>query len=295
MVKSTGAQKIEREQPSKAAIMAGILPAVLFCISLFPWNPLPSHAKDHISISGITEPVKDVTLGANVVGTISTIFLKEGMSVNKGETILELDKKLESFEVERRKLIWESKAEVAAASVRVNTLHSILESTRELFKSTGSVSREELEKMALDYELAVAEKERLESAEERERIEYEMARESLRKRSLVSPIQGIVVKLFLSEGEACQENQPLARVVDAGRGIFISNVEEWIGRSLRVGQTVDLKIKAGVESVAKRGKIVFVSPVADMASGLIEIKAEFDNQDGSVRPGVSGALLLRGR
>jgi multidrug resistance efflux pump len=85
----------------------------------------------------------------------------------------------------------------------------------------------------------VAEKERLESAEERERIEYEMARESLRKRSLTSPIQGTVIKLFLDEGEGCQENQPLVRVVDASRGIFITNVEEWIGRTLRMGQTVD--------------------------------------------------------
>lgn len=295
MVKSIGTRQVECEQPSKSTIMTGIVPAVLVFMSLFPWNPLTSHAKEPIPISGITEPVKDVTLSANVVGTIAAIFLKEGMSVKKGEIILELDKQLEALEVVRRKLIWESKAEVAAAEVRVITLQSQFESTRELFKSTGSVSREELEKLELDYKLAVAEKERLENAEERERIEYEMARESLRKRSLISPIQGIVVKLFLDEGEACNENQPLARVVDAGRGIFVSNVEEWIGRSMRMGQTVDLKIRTGAESIAKKGTIVFVSPVADMASGLIEVKAEFDNQDGLVRPGVSGSLLLRGR
>jgi len=295
MVKSTGTQLIECEQPSKSTIVSGMLLVVLVCMSLFPWNPLPSYAKEPISVSGITEPVKDVTLSANVVGTISTIFLKEGMSVKKGDIILELDKQLEALEVERRKLIWESKAEVAAAALRVTTLQSLFESTRELFKSTGSVSREELEKMELDYELAVAEKKRLESAEERERIEYEMARESLRKRSLISPIQGIVVKLFLDEGEGYQENQPLVRVVDASRGIFVSNVEEWIGRTLLMGQAVDLKIRTGVQSIAKKGTIIFVSPVADMASGLIEVKAEFDNQDGLVRPGVSGSLLLRGR
>lgn len=293
MVKSTEIQRIECEQPSKLTIMTGMLPAVLVCMFLFAWNPLPSCAKETISISGITEPFKDVTLSANVVGTISAIFLKEGMPVNKGEIILELDRQLEALEVERRKLIWESKAEVEAAAARAATLKSLFESTRELFKSTGSVSREELEKMELDYKLAVAEKERLESAEERERIEYEMARESLRKLSLISPIKGIVVKLFLDEGEACQENQPLARVVDAGRGIFVGNVEEWIGRSLKMGQTVDLKIKTGIESVVKKGAIIFVSPVADMASGLIEVKVEFDNQDGLVRPGVSGFLLLR--
>lgn len=274
---------------------AGILLAILIVFPFSPWGAPSSYGKGPVSVSGITKPIKDVTLSATVVGTVSTIFVREGMAVGKGAAILEFDKKLEALEEERRRLIWESKAEVRAATARVLTLKSLLESTRELFKSTGSVSKEDLEKMELDYELAVAEKERLESAEERERIEYEMARESLRKRSLTSPIQGTVVKLFLYEGETCQENQPLVRVVDAGRGIFVSNVEEWIGRTLRMGQTVDLKIRTGDESIAKKGTIVFVSPVADTASGLIEVKAEFDNQDGLVRPGVSGSLLLRGR
>jgi RND family efflux transporter MFP subunit len=274
---------------------AAILLAFLIVLLFSHWGASASYGKEPVSISGITKPIKDVTLSATVVGTVSTIFLREGMAVGKGEAILDFEKKLEVLEEERRKLIWESKAEVRAAAARVSTLKSLLESTRELFKSTGSVSKEDLEKMELDYELALAEKERLESAEERERIEYEMARESLRKRSLTSPIQGTVVKLFLYEGETCQENQPLVRVVDAGRGIFVSNVEEWIGRTLRMGQTVDLKIRTGNESIAKKGEIVFVSPVADTASGLIEVKAEFDNQDGLVRPGVSGSLLLKGR
>ena len=274
---------------------AGILLTFLIILPFSHWGASASYGKEPVSVSGITKPIKDVTLSATVVGTVSTIFLREGMAVGKGGAILDFEKKLEVLEEERRKLIWESKAEVRAAAARVSTLKSLLESTRELFKSTGSVSKEDLEKMELDYELAVAEKERLESAEERERIEYEMARESLRKRSLTSPIQGTVVKLFLYEGETCQENQPLVRVVDASRGIFVSNVEEWIGRTLRMGQMVDLKIRTGNESIAKKGAIIFVSPVADTASGLIEVKAEFDNEDGLVRPGVSGSLLLKGR
>jgi multidrug efflux pump subunit AcrA (membrane-fusion protein) len=36
--------------------------------------------------------------------------------------------------------------------------------------------------------------------------------------------------------------------------------------------------------------VVFVSPVADPLSGLVELVAEFDNADGSVRPGVAGRI-----
>jgi len=62
-----------------------------------------------------------------------------------------------------------------------------------------------------------------------------------------------------------------------------------------MGQMVDLKIRTGNEAIAKKGAIIFVCPVGDTASGLIEVKAEFDNEDGLVRPGVSGSLLLKGR
>jgi len=278
-----------------AVTKGGILLAVMVFVSFSPGGILSSFGKEPLSISGITEPIGNVTLSATAVGTISTIFVKEGTSVRKGAAILELDKKVEELEAERRKLIWESKAEIKAAAARVSTLKSLLESTRELFKSTGSVSREELEKMELEYEIAEAEKERLETAEERERIEYEMARETLKKRSLISPIQGTVIKLFLKEGESCQENKPLAQVVDTSSGIFVSNVEEGVGRTLRTGQSVDLKIKTGNESIAKKGTIIFVSPVVDQASGLLEVKTEFDNSDGSVRPGISGSMILRDR
>jgi RND family efflux transporter MFP subunit len=273
----------------------GIWLAMMAFVSLPPEGIASSFGNEPLSISGITEPIGDVTLSATAVGTISTIFVKEGTFVKKGAVILELDKQVEELEAERRKLIWESKAEVKAAAVRVSTLKSLLGSTRELFKSTGSVSREELEKMELEYEIAEAEKERLETAEERERIEYEMARETLKKRSLISPIQGTVIKLFLKEGESCQENKPLAQVVDTSSGIFVNNVEEWVGRTLRTGQSVDLKIRTGNESIAKKGTIIFVSPVVDSASGLLEVKTEFDNSDGSVRPGISGSMILRDR
>jgi RND family efflux transporter MFP subunit len=253
----------------------------------------PVWAAATVSLPGVTEPIRDVTLSATVVGTISTIFIKEGMAVKEGAAILELDRKLEELEVQRRKLIWESKAELEAAAQRVTTLGTLLAATRGLFKSTGSVSKEELDKLDLEYNISVSEQKRLESAEERERIEYEMARETWRKRSLISPVGGTLVKLFLDEGETCQERQPLAQVVDVSRVILVCNVEEAVGRTLRKGQAVDLKIKAGHDTVARKGVIIFVSPVVDQASGLLEVKAEFDNQDGSVRPGVAGFLLLK--
>jgi RND family efflux transporter MFP subunit len=281
--------------PMRSVAISAVLLTVVLMISFFTVQADPCWGKDPLSISGSTEPIGDVTLSSTVVGTIASIRVREGMPVAKGAVILELDSKLEELEVGRRKLIWESRAELAAAEARAATLKSLSESTRELYRTTGSVSREDLEKLELEYRIAVTEKERLDAAEEREGLEYEMAKEALQKRSIRSPFQGTVIKLLLDVGESCQENQPLVQVVDTSRGIFVGNAEEWIGRTLKKGQPVDLRIKTGNESVIRKGTISFVSPVVDPASGLLEVKAEFDNVDGLVRPGISGSLILRGR
>ena len=282
-----------RERLSIMMITRTFILTFFVFIAVFGWNPPFTFGQQQVSISGITEPIKDRTLSANVAETISTIFFEEGAKIEEGQTILELDNRLEILEVERRKLLWESKAEVESATAQVATLKSLFESTRELFNKTHSVSKEELVKLELDYKVSIAEKKRLEVAEEREKIEYEMALQNLQKRSLRSPIRGTIIKLFLREGETCEENQPLIRVVDTSRGLFVCNVEEWIGRTLKKEQSVKLKIRTGSKSIAKKGKIIFVSPVVDPASGLLEVKAEFNNPDGSVRPGVAGVMLLK--
>jgi RND family efflux transporter MFP subunit len=269
-----------------------ILITLFASLSVLAWKAPLLHGEEQLALSGITEPIKDVTLSLSVGGTISRISFREGANVRKGQTILELDNKLEKLEVARRKLIWEGKAEVESAVAQVSTSKSLLEATRELYNSTGSVSKEELDKLDLEHKLAVSEHKRLQIAEERERIEYEMALENLYKRRLRSPISGTIIKLFLEQGESCEPEQPLVQVVDTTRCRLVCNVEEWIGRTLRKGQLVALKIQIGTESVGKKGTVVFVSPVADPASGLLEVKAEFENQDGTVRPGVTGFMLL---
>ena len=189
----------ERKQLSILMDIRAVILALFVLVSIFGWNLPVAFGLQQVSISGITEPIKDRTLSATVADTITTIFFKEGANVEQGQVILNLNNKLEILEAERRKLLWESKAEIESVEAQVATLKLLFESTRELFNKTHAVSKEELDKLELEYKVAVAEKKRLEVAEERERIEYEMALQNLHKRSLRSPIQGTIIKLFLRD------------------------------------------------------------------------------------------------
>jgi len=215
------------------------------------------------SVNGITEPFMDVTLGASVAGIIHTELFKEGDTVKKGDVILELDKRLEEIEVERRQAV-------------MNQNKMEFESTRALTQTTKSVSKEEFAKKEAEYNIAVA--------------EHGVALEQLAHRQIVAPFSGVITDVLLRPGAACAPYEPLVRVVDTSRCYFIGQVEGRNASSLKLEQEVKVQVDGTATPV--KAKICFISPVVDPASGLAKIKALFDNADGKIRPGRAAKMSV---
>ncbi len=266
-------------------LLAGIVLSTLLC------TPQLSPA-EQVGISGFTEPAQDSALGLSITGRVTAIKVAEGEKVKQGQLLLQLDQDLEQLEVKRRKLLWESKIEIESVRLQVKTLKNHLNSTRDLYQSTGSIPREELENKELEYAFAVAELNRLKIAEQREKIEYNTARQQLAKRNLYAPFAGQIAEILIGIGENCEVDTPLIRLVDSSRGYFVANVELEIVTRLALGQQVQLQLQSGGDPVNIEAKLVFISPLIDPASGLRKIKAEFDNQEQKIVPGVAGLLLL---
>ena len=114
----------------------------------------------------------------------------------------------------------------------------------------------------------------------------------LMRRHLRAPLSGTVTKLLARRGESINPNEAVLTVVDTSRVRFMAAVPAALGPRIKVGATVriDLGQEGGLGS--RQAKLVFVSPVADPSSGLVDAIAEFDNADGSVRPGVTGRMLF---
>jgi RND family efflux transporter MFP subunit len=249
---------------------------------------LPSQG---LASRGITEPFRDANVSATVSGTVVAVKVKEGQFVREGETVIELDNSLEALEVERRKLVAESTAEVDAARARVKTLKADLESTRKLYEGTKSVSLDDLQKKELESDLAQAELERLLVAEKREDLEYRIAQAQLAKRFITAPFDGVVVEILLEEGEGCNPQQTLFRIVDTRKCRLVVHMEQAPALRMKLGRQVSLKIQEADGPVAVRGTVEFVSPLVDASSGLREVKVVFENPEGSIRPGVTGSIV----
>ena len=218
-----------------------------------------------LEILGLTKPFEEVKLSTPVPGILTVEKVKEGDFVEAGAIIFELDKSLEELEVARRKL---------AVEVKKNDF----ENTQKLFKSTKGVPKEEVEKKQSEYELA--------------KVELKMAEEQLQRRIITSPLSGTIAEISLDVGEACQPLTELAKIVDTRRCIFEADIDLSLGSRFKVDATVPLEIQSADGIVKVNGKVIYLASVVDAASGLLKVKAVFDNPQGKIRPGVAGKISL---
>lgn len=221
---------------------------------------------DPVRVDAITEPIKDITMAFPVIGVVGARPLEEGASVKQGQLVIELDKRLEELEVRRRKLACD------LAKIELDRLKSLAE------RNAISVSREEIDKKQAEYDIAM--------------VELELAQETVRRRQLLSPIDGYVAEFYKDVGEKCEEQQPVVRLVDTKQCYCVANVEARLAPKIKPASQFKIEIDTGAGVVSRMGTVSYISPIADPASGLLKIKLTFDNSDGAVRPGLAARLIL---
>jgi len=222
-------------------------------------------AAEVYTVRGLTEPVQDVLLSVPTQGLIAALPHAEGDFIEAGAVILELSSRTEQLEKTRREL-------------QLATLAKELERSELLFKTSSSSTLEELDRKRADVQIA--------------EVELEQATEMLARRRVVSPIAGTITNLPVKIGEYCDIGKPVARVVDSREFFVTANVDPKRAGHLRTGDGVEIEVPGQRANVVVAGKVSYVSPVIDPASGLMRIRARFPNSNDEVRPGAAGTLRI---
>ncbi len=213
--------------------------------------------------SGITEPAADAELSFSVSGVLAARKFNEGDAVREGDVICSLQHQAEELDIQRRKIVLEN-------------AKRDLERTQRLFEKTGSVSKEELEEKRSAFALA--------------ETDVAIAEEALKRRLLIAPFSGTIAGFYgLDPGEGADLLAPVVRLVDASRCLFICNLPANNVRGVKKGDKVSLTFG----EVTREGHVSFIAPVLDSSSGLLTIKATFENPDGAVIPGAAGLLRFQ--
>jgi len=275
----------------RQAITRGVLVlGVLLTVVPVPTDGLAQSA-GVIAATGVTQAIRDLKLSVTAPGRIEGLFVKEGDRVRKGDLLLHLDRNLEALEVHKRRLVLQDDARLEELRAREHTLAEQVRSAQTLLAS-GSVSRKQVEDEQIAWRAIIAERKALEFAKLREQVDLDLAREAHERRHLRAPIDGVITKILAREGESVVPHEAVVLMVNASRVRFTGTVPVADARYLRLGARVSVELTQESSPTAREATIVFVSPVADPASGLLEVIAEFDNLDGVVRPGVAGRIRL---
>lgn len=247
------------------------------------------------TFSGLIYPLHDITLSAGVAGLVMRREVQLGQYVKADQVLLQLDDRTQAIESNRRKVIYEDLSEVNAARERLRILTVLLKDAKAVFNATGSVSKDELLRLEAEQLAASARVDQLVEQKKREKLDFESAEHDRLQRRIVAPVSGVITKLTPQVGEWAKPGDAVISLVDASTAILRVAIPHSEARMLKVGATQVIKTEpngsAGAASVV--GRITFVSPVADPASGLVQVEMTFNNPKYAVKPGTQGTIDIR--
>jgi len=216
------------------------------------------------SFDGLVLPFKNVVVSSPVQSTIVAIDVKEGDHVVAGERLAQLYSRLEELDMLRAKADLDKKAFDARSS-------------KNLY-ADKIISEDEALKNRSEMEGA--------------RLLAEMAGETFRQRTILSPISGIVVEKLPEVGETVTAAQPMFRIVDISRVYvqFYVRPEELPLLHLRDPMLVRCPVLDPDRTFS--GVVDFIDPRVDAASGLLRVKVIVENPDGAIKAGVRAEVTF---
>jgi len=218
-------------------------------------------------------PNRDVRVSALVAGRINELIVAEGDRVAAATVVAKLDDRQYRDQV--------SQAEAAAQQAKANSDNAQLALGRneDLFQR-GIAARKDVEDARTQASVAAASLRQATAA-------LEIARLQLGRTEIRSPLDGQVVKRFMSVGEQVDGTaaQPIVEIAALGELEFLGNAPARYLANIRAGQTVDVTTEA-VSDKKFAGRVVAVSPAVDPATGVGLVRIRVPNAGGLLRLGM---------
>jgi len=251
---------------------------LVFCIAGFLLIAAPGAARSADEVEAITAPSADVRLSFIQPGRIARVHVKEGDSVEGRQLLVQQDDAVAQVELERIKAQSEDTTRVRANEATLEQKRVDLKKLERAAR-LGSATELEVEHARLDAKIAELSLEVSRFQQEQDIREYQKAKLHIEYMALRSPIDGRVEEVKVEAGESVQSGVEVVRVVQTNP-LWIEVHVPLAKADLLRGEP-DVKIKfSGPHPAVVEGKIVFVSAVADAASGTLRARVEAPNDSG---------------
>ena len=219
----------------------------------------PESVEETFTLPGTLEAWEEITLSLEQAGPIEWIGPREGDRLRTGDEILRLDKET-----------------LLARHARNETDYSI---RKKQLERADSLMKEQL--------ISERERDDVYQAYQSASTSLTETRIALEKSGLVSPIDGILDKLYVDRGEYGNVGAPAAVVVRIDKLKVLVDVPEKDVPFTRTGQKV-MVLPADVngKGIGYKGRIIHVSYLANEMTRTYRSKIEIGNRSGLLRPGM---------
>ncbi len=251
--------------------------------------PLSSQVADWNGYTGRFESVERVEVRARVSGYVKSVNFEDGARVKAGELLFTLDDR--PF----RAALAQAEAQLAQAKAQAAQAQSDVERS-ELLAESGAVSQEELERNRTALASAAASVAAAEAGVDAARLDLSFTR-------VTAPIDGRVSARNVDPGNLVAGGNSagdiLTTLVRDEELYFTFNVSEADYLRYARAEKSDGAVKAEARlqdetSFTRPGEVVFADNRMGDTTGSIRVRALIDNEDGLIRPGMTGEVRING-
>ena len=236
-----------------------------------------------ITATGTIEPVTSVTVGTQVSGIVSKLYVDYNTVVKKGQVIAELDKTNLTSELNR------AKAELTSAQSTLTYEQANFKRYQTLFDK-GLVSANDYESAKLSYEKA---RQTVSSARE----SVQKAQTNLGYATITSPIDGVVLSKSVEEGQTVAASFNTPELFTIAQNLtdmrVIANIDEADIGGVKEGQRVTFTVDAFPEDKFE-GQVTQVRQEATTTSNVVtyEVVISAPNKDLKLKPGLTANVTI---
>ncbi len=216
----------------------------------------PGQITEYFEISGPVAPVHGANLSAQESGPVVKLEAVKGQRVNKGDIILEQDRRI-------------LKAEMQSAASNLETQSYNVDKVRQL-NQAGKVSRMELLNAEAEYERANA--------------MASVSRDRYKRAAIKAPFAGIIVERYVELGQMVLPGQPVVRIIDPTRLKLEAYLTDQQVPWVVVGS--DALVELAEQKEPALGAVTWVALEADRMTGKFKMELEIPNPQGHLRSGV---------
>ena len=220
-------------------------PVTAMTVAASEWTPV-------IETTGLVRPNQGAMLSSQNAGTVARVLVSNGQQVKKGDLLVELDSSVE-------------RASLAAAEAQLPSLRATYQRYASLIAS-GSVSRQELDSAKAAYDAQAANINSLKAAIER--------------RQIVAPFDGKAGIVKVNVGQYVNVGTEIVRVEDRSSMKVDFAIAQNLLDRLHVGQKVTATADAR-KGETFAAKITAIEPAINTSTGLIDVQATFEPEDGA--------------